>query len=675
MAPAFVPLRALLAASFDVRELRQEAERLAVDDLRALGSFAAQPHPLVHRVAAVALALLLSLAPSHVDAGGSTLHVRPWAMLRLELLADSPALWRKLRARARHLETGSWVLSPAQIRFACQGLLRFMVVRSSKMMNSSRREGELELVLSLEPVARVSTIAAALGAWACLCLHHSCEGARGVAAPASPIKITLTGWEDGACVRDQRVVDDRDEKAVLTHPPVAQGGATVLSTNCDLKTMIQSCKIEEQRFHRPLPLPRPDPLPRSYQVQPSRGSESRACISRRVALKVGGRYVLFHARVRPQSDSVACSLFALDTNWNHSNRRSGARPPQHLQRAFWIPFRPLEFQPLRDDTATREGSSSLSLSRLPRTALDCVLIQLARRTGMLQLPNAVFTSPVPVEGEAIRSSTVLQSHFVMVSGDSPPDTLPPLYRWCITSIGHIAFPLDVSVAVLRAEIVAALTMECSLHRSSAQERQCPWSDFQFVYRGALLLRQLEDSTPAAAVLPIAMLLLPPSLRRPHQTTKVFKVSTPLRLQREIAEQLLNCGVRSHNQRNSTELKAEVIAIRQPVSSDSSRDQSTASIVTEILRNWDSFVQLQHLQDDATVVFQLSPEKKHAKESPVARRRPLDAFLASHEDDADCKPKDTTPQLPRKVGPLRCPSVRLATSQIIEVQSPSPANWY
>jgi hypothetical protein len=618
MAVAPVPLRALLAA-LDPRELRADAERLAVDDLRALGSFSAQPHPLVHRTVAVALALLLSLSPAHVDLRGGVLAVRPWAVLRLELLADSPALWRRLRARTRALETGNWVLSHVQIRFACQELLRFLLVRPVETIEG----GKLVYELSLEPVARVSTIAAALSAWACMCLLHACEDVKGVAAPASPIKITLTACDEekdsprhGGAVKEQNTTGHRTKK--------------------------------EKRCHRQLPLAQLDMTSRGGESQLVLRSEPSACVSRRAALKVGGRYVLFHARVRLGDDSVEWSLFALDAHWNYSRQQSGEGATSHMHRELWFPFRPLIIQPSPEHSVTEAAADTFSLSRLPLTALACVLMQLACRAGMFRPRHSGSSLSGPVEAESIRNSTVLQSYFIVVTCDSMDKTTTRRGGWSITAVGRAFFPLNAPLSALRAEILAALVRDCTPQQNSTQEHQCAWDDFQFMYRSALLSIQLEESAYAAALLPVVMLVQQSHLKGAQKETRICKMSIPLRLQREVTERLINCGVQSHSQFEESTLTTEAMGVHQPVSSDNSHDHSTASIVTEILRNWESFVQLQRFQEDPTVIFQLSPKKKRGKNAAAQRRQSLEEFLASHEDGSDCKPKDTTPQHPRKV---------------------------
>uniref|UniRef100_K3WKX0 Uncharacterized protein n=1 Tax=Globisporangium ultimum (strain ATCC 200006 / CBS 805.95 / DAOM BR144) TaxID=431595 RepID=K3WKX0_GLOUD len=68
-APPLQPsLPAFIASltSVDVDALRRVFnERLCVDDLRVLGAFAAQPHPLLHAVLACTHCLLLTLSSSH----------------------------------------------------------------------------------------------------------------------------------------------------------------------------------------------------------------------------------------------------------------------------------------------------------------------------------------------------------------------------------------------------------------------------------------------------------------------------------------------------------------------------------------------------------------------------------------------------------------------------------
>lgn len=615
MADMPVPLRALLGA-MDPRELRAHAERLAVDDLRALGSFSAQPHPLVHRSVAVALALLLSLSPSHVDLRSGALVVRPWAVLRLELLVDSSALWRRLRARVQALETQSWVLSPAQVRFACQELLRFLLVQSGETVEGGERVYEL----SLEPVARVSTIAAALSAWACVCLLHACDGTKGSGAPVSPIKITLAACEEGSSLVREVAVEDQSTTGHRT---------------------------KERRCQRHLPLSQLDTT-RCGESQTVSMSEPSTCVSRRAALKVGGRYVLFHARVRLGDGFVEWSLFALDAKWNHGRQRSGGQPAPHMHRELWIPFHPVVIQSPPAYDVTRAAADSFALSRLPRIALTCVLMQLACSTGILWPQHTRFSVSGTVEAELTRSAAVLQSYFIVATCDSTNRTSARRNGWSITAVGRAAFPLDAPLSALRANVLAALVRDCTPQQDSTQGHQCVWDDFQFVYRGALLPIQLEVSTPAAALLPVAMLVQQTHLKGAQKETRICKMSTPLRLQREIAERLINCGVQSHRQLDQSTLATEVAGIRQSVSSDNLQDQSTASVVTEIFRNWESFVQLQHLQEDSAVAFQLSPKRKRVKKAAAHRHQSLEEFLASHESDSDCKPKDTAPQPPRKV---------------------------
>ncbi|RLN90471.1 hypothetical protein BBJ28_00018125 [Nothophytophthora sp. Chile5] len=144
-------------ARLDLPALRRDFERLSVDDLSALASFPAEPHALIGRVVGVVHCLLLSLAPEHATLA---LCAPPWALLRLQLLADTPAVWKKLRKRIWQLETGVKTLATAQIRFACE---KFVPLLLPPQQHKLRHHD-----WQLERLAQVSTIAASLGAWAAL---------------------------------------------------------------------------------------------------------------------------------------------------------------------------------------------------------------------------------------------------------------------------------------------------------------------------------------------------------------------------------------------------------------------------------------------------------------------------------------------------------------------------
>ncbi|OWZ16087.1 hypothetical protein PHMEG_00010170 [Phytophthora megakarya] len=92
-----------ILSKFNVAALRQDFERLSVDDITALASFPAEPHELIGRVVGVTHCLLLSLSPEHTIL---ELHAPPWSLLRLQLLNNTTKIWRKLRKRAWQLEAG-----------------------------------------------------------------------------------------------------------------------------------------------------------------------------------------------------------------------------------------------------------------------------------------------------------------------------------------------------------------------------------------------------------------------------------------------------------------------------------------------------------------------------------------------------------------------------------------
>ncbi|GLE04223.1 hypothetical protein PINS_up013134 [Pythium insidiosum] len=165
----------LLLHQLDRDVLEHAVQRLTLHDLRTLASFPAQPHVLVHRSLAALQCVLLSMAPVH-DAA-SVLQVTPWPLLRLEVLARSDELWRKMETRVRRLQRSPSdprsALSTAQLRFVTQTLVAPLQTPMSTTSEDppSSEETETDTATLLARVGRVSVIAESVAAFVLLCAH------------------------------------------------------------------------------------------------------------------------------------------------------------------------------------------------------------------------------------------------------------------------------------------------------------------------------------------------------------------------------------------------------------------------------------------------------------------------------------------------------------------------
>lgn len=549
-------LRDLLQRSLDARDLRNAVERLGVDDLRALGSFAAQPHPLVHCVVAAALSVLLSLSVDHQDDAEARLIVmRPWEVLRLELLTDTTELWRRMRKRLRQLETGRRVLAPAQIGFVSRELLRWLVVCESGRGREANWNDH-SAVLSLDGVARVSSIAAALAAWTCLCVFYACGGVDYQQSSPSKRPIQLP-WNSPA-----------------SDPPASPTAE----------------RIHRHRRRRPSPLQQQE----NRTESPSSQHAARAW-SRRVAFKLGGRFVLFHARVG-SDQAVKWSLLVLDANWSHR-----ALTRQSLT-AQWKPFHALELQ-------SRDALQSIF--HLPLAALDAVLLQLAIHAQLL-------CDPTTMPAVSTVSAPLLLLHVLVVTSNSEDEVV-------IAAVGRATISMGTTIAALRKDLTTNLI---------GMEVQA--TKLRFLYRGSLLDSSLEEFHTAMDLLPTATLV----------QCSESPPSPVVRLERDVAQLLRNSGAPRHLPNLADHQPSiQMLTIKQPVTT-AAGPQATAAIVIEMLRNWPAFVQFQQLQDSA-VLFRRPPTSPPKRKPVKPRRTAFDEFLAAYEAADTHEIRPTVSQLPRR----------------------------
>lgn len=642
-----VPLHELLEGSFDIGFLRNEADRLDVEDLRALGSFATQPHPLVHRVVASATVMLLSIAPTHANTDGNLLHVKPWAMLRFELLTDPLALWRRMRSRVRELETGDYKLSPAQIEFVCVELLQLLIEQSSGVLQETSsfqqeidgKQGEMKrnrrgtrkqnrcihecsdpvrhlsnetkhgFVLRLDMLSRVSTIAAALGAWICLCLYVSCQRRKLGKTQVSPIKIKLephilqnnVGSHAHLMLRA-----DSGSHRIADSPP-------------------KSCLVV-LRSHNPAPRAR-------IMLQPPK-AVARSLLpvkSIRRPLKVGGRYVMFHVRMDRDAQQISWSLLCLDKGVLYRE----VSAPNQLR---WTPFHSLAlyFSNHADGTLC-----SLLNSTLPQTALECILVQLACHTRLLPSQPLMPRFLSPPLHNVVESSIDLQLHILVAQG-KPRGNLKPvqasLTQDIISFVGLVMIQQCTSISNLRKLLATKLSRD----QTNTFRTGVSLDNFRFLYRGSALPLEHEEHMPAIALLPATVLLSP--MMSFKFNFEPAALSVVAQLERDVARLLRNCGVEHLILSDEKLAEVEVVAINHSIFGKDSGTEWTAPAVTEILRNWRSFIQMQQLQHDSTTIIQI-PRKK--KKSP-SKRRSLGFYIALNLQNAIPRPEVTTPQLPHQV---------------------------
>ncbi|RLN32511.1 hypothetical protein BBJ28_00007566 [Nothophytophthora sp. Chile5] len=377
-------------ARLDLPALRRDFERLSVDDLSALASFPAEPHALIGRVVGVVHCLLLSLAPEHATLA---LCAPPWALLRLQLLVDTSAVWKKLRKRICQLEAGVKTLATAQIRFACE---EFVPLLLPPQQHKPRHHD-----WQLERLAQVSTIAASLGAWAACCLCYSL-----LRSTSNSLNI---------------------------------GRASHCQDDC----------IEAQTLPDPMQQPRPRSPRRRDPSYAAKTMGSRVT-SRRAGLKLGSCFLLFHARLSEHMDDVKDLVtFALPDEWavyrldtNRLGRQkqpaaatSSSSPAFATGAAWWKPFHPI------DPTASRH----LALSLPPPPAQQALLFQLGFHAHLFEprmqvIPHAKLLPP---------TAPVFTLKFAIVAAI-------PRQQLSLLGIGSVLVTLGTTVAALRSQLVVSL---------------------------------------------------------------------------------------------------------------------------------------------------------------------------------------------------------------------------
>ncbi|KAJ8575283.1 hypothetical protein ON010_g3929 [Phytophthora cinnamomi] len=564
-----IPLPSFTAATvsqFDVTALRRDFERLSVDDLTALASFPVEPHELIGRVVAVTHCLLLTLAPEHT---ALELRAPPWPLLRLQLLENTHKIWRKLRKRAWQLETGVKSLSPIQIRFGYKELVPFILPQ--KLQNRRHHGWEIDRL------AQVSTIAASLGAWVVFCLYCSAE----------PPLTT--------CLRCEIAASATGQNGIVVDQPVPRVKIPARNKSPRKRGLNQNAN-GSSNIVRAVPTSKLEPL-----VAPNRCLRS----SRRCGIKIGGRFLLFHARFPSgSSDKLAVkyletlgewSVYCLDINRvgmeQHKDpvlkQVSVASELSPLSKSWWKPPRTIE--------------------NLARTFALCYMTPLAQQSLLLQLGfrDHLFerSQDIPYVKTPLLSSPAFTLKFDAVTVHSQQQCF-------LLGIGNVLVMMETTIADLRSQLAPLVVS----HLLNLADKQCT---FGFMYRGSVLAQSQEKHLAAVNLLPFALLVVAGSIQRKplrvgHCTSQLWCHHT------EVSQSLVNYGVPDHISQpcsvpvlGSTNTAVQIFAMHQPYIPRivSTTAISTTSIVVEFFTHWRAFVYFQQLQD-SSVLFQI--QQHHAK---------------------------------------------------------------
>ncbi|GMF19066.1 unnamed protein product [Phytophthora fragariaefolia] len=597
------PSMAASLSKFNTAALRRDFERLSVDDLTALASFPVEPHELIGRVVAVTHCLLLTLSHDH-----SALELRapPWSVLRLQILEDTQKIWRKLRKRARQLETGVKTLSPVQIRFGCKELEPLICPLNSQ----SGRKLEWEI----DRLAQVSTIAASLGAWIGLCLYWSIMPSLSTTLRCDILDIAANAAQnDNASAQSLHAKiparDKSPQKRELKQTANTISSVMGATTTSKLEPLV----VPNQRFRS----------------------------SRCFGVKVGGRFLLLHTRfpvslnyqpdVKSFETSGEWSVYCLDTN------RIGREPS--LKQTFSSSVSPLNASWWKSPRVIE----SLKTPRAPRL---CCMISLAQQSLLLQLGfhERLFERPQDIPNvkllRAVSSVFTLKLGILMVNFKQ---------QCSILGIGNALITMETTVAELRSH----LTPLVSSRLFNVADKG---DTFHFMYRGSLLPQSQERPLAAVTLLPFALFIVAERYHMNESRTGSRR-SQLWRHHCEIAQALVNSGIPDHIPQagsvphlGSQPPEIQVYSMRQPLISTvadhtlMSKALFSTEVLVEVLTHWRAFVYFQQLQS-SSILFQRSPQIQCPHMKP--QQNP------PQDDHAQIRIKDVSygphPQpLPRKV---------------------------
>ncbi|ETN24623.1 hypothetical protein PPTG_00860 [Phytophthora nicotianae INRA-310] len=555
---------ASVLCKFDVAALRRDFDRLSVDDLTALASFPAEPHELIGRIVAVTHCLLLSLASEHTKL---ELRAPPWPLLRLQLLDNTAKIWRKLRKRAWQLEAGSKLLSPAQIHFGCTELVPFILPPKPGNHRSYTS-------WQLERVAQVSTIAASLGAWGifCLCCCVLPKSSRLRLQPSLEIK-------------------DQD---------VPLSGITSLTR---VKKNNVGVKLGSIPVHN-----------RCLQS------------SRRIGVKVGGRFLLCYTRFPAYSSSHTINPFETFGEWSTYclERNRTGRTLYSLNDTSWCkPLHAIE-------TELPQKTQPVALCYMPPLAQQSLLLQLGFHEHVFERPAQEF--PYIKRLQPVLPTFTLKLAVISIDSTS---------QLTLVGIGNVWITMKTTVADLRSQVTPSI----SSHLLQVFSNVDTQGNFRFIYRGSILAVSQERYLAALTLLPFTLLVVASNFHakeiRRHSCSSQF-----WRHHCEVSQSLVNAGLPDHisnlqapGSSITIPMEPQIYAMHQPL------EISTTSHIVEIFTHWQAFVCFQQLQD-SSVLFQLPQRtKKHVKSlSKPPRHRQKE-----QDDDRDESiPYGPQPQqLPRK----------------------------
>ncbi|GMF16942.1 unnamed protein product [Phytophthora lilii] len=578
---------------FDTAALRRDFEQLSVDDIKVLASFPVEPHDLIRRVVAVTHCLLLSLSSEHTEL---ELCAPPWPLLRLQLLDGTPRIWRKIRKRAWQLETGAKALSPVQIRFGCKELVPYVEV---SLRANNRQHGAWHL----NRLAQVSTIAASLGAWCVFCLCCSALPSMRIYRRCEP--PTSRASEDAS----KRITSISCVKLSPSHrsPPKQDKNVTTSSTSTIAKW---STELSPITHHRHL------------------------VSSKRVGIKVGGRFLLFHTRFSSSSSSghsidMLGEWSAYGLQANRSGRQQKSADLQvPADTSWWTPFHAIK-------TQISSETRPFKLYHMTPLARYSLLLQLGFHEHILERPQRIILH--------VTTSQALSPTFILKLGVV---AIGPQQQLSLFGVGNASIMTKTTLAELRRQLEPLIA---KLLSGSADG--C--SSFRFIYRASLLATSQERHVNAIMLLPFALLVAADTFQV-KELTKHHRASQLWIYQSDVAQALVNVGLPDNiplaeniQSIESCNAAPQVFAVHQSLVSIKavpSIDALNSLAIAEIFTHWRAFVYFQQLQN-SSVLFQLH---KSSPKRQIKSMQKLPKHCRRETPEDESIPYGPNPQpLPRK----------------------------
>ncbi|DBA03857.1 TPA: hypothetical protein N0F65_004547 [Lagenidium giganteum] len=558
------------ASPHAMQALYAMAERMSVDDLRVLGSLPVQPHALLHALVAAVHCMQLSVSVNHWRLD---LTLPPWSLLRLEILSDTPQVWKKMNKQLATVRSGSNVLAPGQVRCVWCLLRGFHVNKHS-------------LASILDEYARVSTIGASLGAWLWLCLAYS-------VLPSGSVQVNASSTSQS--------------KQIKLAPAVMSSRSKP--------------QVEDRNPHRNQV---GTPPPHSMQEIPVANSQltvsARSMRRFRLGLKIGDRFYLLAASVHQRHDvenrdsngGIFWSVYRLASAKVH-----GAGEILDLtDRAVRSHVDVRSTGPLWKARQALQMPLPRLFTRFPHSAGLMSLLQLAFYAKLFHPNHTTIAFPSIVDGAW---PMLLKLAVVKVSKRR---------KLALTGIGSALIPVHATVANLRHEL------EIQVQQLSGNTAGVDVPAIQFLYRGAWLPECMEHGLSAWALMPVAVVLVH-HRKNPHRAIATRIPIAPAAEQvvrtfhSQLTATLVGAGVPDHLSESapasdgtaSSRPHVELFALHHPLGGsakgfDNPELDRSIDLVASFLINWRGFLDFQAFQS-SDVIYRCEPTPRLADIEVVA----------------------------------------------------------